>query len=359
MTGFPRRPELVDAPWLTTVLRHCGLLREAAVQAVVPEAVGHGLLGETLRLRLTLDRPEPGAPETVVGKFASRHAAPRELCRTSGLYLREVRFFQQVAPCITMQVPRALFADIDVKSHDYALITEDLAPARSGDQLVGCSVDDCALALREAAALHAANWGRSDLDRIPWLQGLAPRARGFGERLPDMVKRITDRFGDRLEADAVAELARFAPAYVPLVLDTDSARTLVHGDFRLDNVLFDVRGRRGSMATLDWQTVAPGSGLFDVAFFLGGALSVEQRRQHERALLGEYLAALRSMGVRDYGADDAWRDYRRFAARGLFTAISAPLGVAGTERSDRMFLKLLRQLTQQSLDLDSLSFWSG
>ena len=357
---FPCQPEQMSAAWLTDVLQRSGALRGAAVVALHARPVGNGLLGQSVRFALELDRDQPDAPQAVVAKFAATEASPRALCVASELYLREVRFYQQIAPTIGTRTPRVHAADIDTDSHDYILLMEDLQPARQGDQLAGCSVDECRLALQEIAGLHAPYWQSrqaSGPDALPWLRGVPARVVRQAAALPAMLDRYLARFGDSLAAPAVAALERFVPRYGRIVSDRGSPWTLQHGDFRLDNVLFDVGGEAGTMATLDWQTLNAGCGLFDAAFFVGGALATEDRRSVERDLVAAYHVTLCRHGVRGYAFDDCWRDYRKYAARSLYTPITAGLAVAPSERGDRMFIRMMDLVTQQVIDLDSLSLW--
>ena len=48
-------------------------------------------------------------------------------------------------------------------THDFAILMNDLAPAEQGDQMAGCTPDQAALAVEEAAKLHAPVWDDSTL----------------------------------------------------------------------------------------------------------------------------------------------------------------------------------------------------
>ncbi|RRC07793.1 hypothetical protein EIA17_25600, partial [Escherichia coli] len=74
------------------------------------------------------------------------------------LYIREVAFYRELAATVAIHTPRPILAEIDPATDDFTLILEDLAPARPGDQLAGCAIEDCLTAMREAAALHAPRW---------------------------------------------------------------------------------------------------------------------------------------------------------------------------------------------------------
>jgi Ecdysteroid kinase-like family len=354
----PHQSGQLDVEWLTQRLRAAGVLREAAVVAVRGKPIGNGLLGQSVRFELQLDREEDSAPKALVGKFAATGPSSRALCVANELYLREVRFYQEVAPSVSMCTPRIYVAEIDLATHDYILLMEDLSPARQGDQLAGCSIQDCMVALGEIAKLHAVYWRRPDLSDRPWLRGVPERYRRQAAALPNAVQQYMQRFGSRLEPEVRRLLEGFASRYSLVVGDRTSPWTLQHGDFRLDNVMFDVRDRAGTMATLDWQTINAGCGLFDVAFFVGCALPTDQRRRVECDLVRGYHDGLCRLGVCDYSFEECWRDYRRYSVRSLYTPIAAGLSVEPSERGDQLLASMMRGLARMVLDHDALTLWA-
>jgi aminoglycoside phosphotransferase (APT) family kinase protein len=139
--------------------------------------------------------------------------------------------------------------------------------------------------------------------------------------------------------------------------DRSAPRTLQHADFRLDNMLFDVRGNTRPMATLDWQTLTVGPGIVDVAYFLSAGIDPIERRLHEADLVRFYHSELIRRGVRGYGWDDCWRDYRRYTLHGIMMGVVSALSVQRSERGDALFLKMTRGACAQALDHDSFSYW--
>ncbi len=85
---------------------------------------------------------------------------------------------------------------------------------------------------------------------------------------------------------------------VPRLGDYLAARprpwTIVHGDYRADNLLFG--GDR--VVVVDWQTVGLGPGPADLSYLLGASLVPDARREHEAALVDRYVAGLRAAGRR-------------------------------------------------------------
>ena len=348
-------PAAVDAAWLTERLRAAGVLREARVTSVSSAAVGVGMLGDSIRYDLAYDRDE-GAPASFVGKFASADPVSRATGRDFGLYEREVGFYRHLADTVAIRTPACFFADYDAGDGAFALLLEDMGPARAGNQLTGCDLADAERAMEQAAALHGPRWNDATLRDHAFLDTSA--ARDFVIRaFPDCLAEFHRRYDGVLEPEYMAICDRYG-AVIARTADRAPAHfTLTHGDFRLDNMLFDARGGTVPLAVLDWQSPAIGAGAVDVAYFMGLALSVELRRRHERHLLDRYLDCLRVYGVRDYGYDDLYTDYRLTLLSGVSTAVFASASTKRTERGDAMFLAMARGGCAQAIDCDALALF--
>ncbi len=352
--GIVSSPEAVDAAWLTAVLGHADALGEAKVIGAVPTKVGDGMLGESVRFDLTYDRPTADAPKSVVGKFPSADPVSRATGAGFGLYLNEVRFYQEIAPTVAIRTPRPYMAQIDEATQDFVLLLEDMGPARGGNQLTGCSLADAEVAMDEAAALHGPRWGDPKLGEVAFLNRDNSAVGGIAQMFPAIFQAFEARYGEVLEADFMDDCRDFAGNILAFYEGGPAApRTLQHLDFRLDNMLFEPQGGRWPLAVLDWQSVTLGPGVLDVGYFIGAGLPAELRRKHEKDLLRRWLEALKRHGV-DYGWDEAWDAYRHYLLQGVFTAIFASVGTKQTERGDAMFMTMARRHCAQALDLGSL-----
>ena len=351
------RPDAADAEWLTAVLRDARVLPDGRVTEVWRETIGNGLLGDSVKLTPRYDRPVGNAPRTLVAKFAAADPTSRETGAKFNLYRNELNFYREIARTVEIRTPRIFFAEIDPDTSDFTLLMEDLSPARVGDELRGCSVEDCALALRELARLHGPRWGDPDLKSIGWLQPGERQADDLAAVLPDLAADFKKRFAAALHADHWYVIERFVSIYPRVLADRSAPRTIQHGDFRLDNVLFDVQGKAGSMATLDWQTVTLGSGLVDAAFFVGTALLRGDRLLHEGDLIHAYHDELCRYAIGNFGWQECWQNYRRFAFFGIFCALFSSAVVKRSARSDALFVQMARRHCEHVLDLDAFSFW--
>lgn len=307
-SAAPSTPEAVTPEWLTGVLRRTDAADRASVVSVKAEPLGHGMAGRIARLSLSYDRPAPGAPATVVAKFPSAHASTRALGDRLRIYEREERFYRDLAASVPVRVPRAWLADSGAP--DFVLLLGDIAAARPGDLLRGCSPAEAKAVLSEIARMHAAWWESSALDAASWLPApndeiVMSLMEAHGGSAWATFER---KFGEHMPAD-ITRLGRWL-ATDRTVLDRLSAapRTLVHGDLRANNVLFGADG--DVRAFIDWQTAVQGRGAIDVANFFVSSLTPPDRRAAEAELLPHYHSLLVEHGVRGYSLDQCREDYR-------------------------------------------------
>jgi len=340
--------------WLTAVLRAAGALSDGAVTGVTQEPIGHGMLGLNLRLKLTYDGDASGAPERLVAKMAALGEESRESGASLNLYVRETRFYQELAPRIRTGLPRAFFADHSDDGRTFCLLFEDMAPARMGDQLEGCSVADARAAMKTAAALHAPLWEDPALPKMEWIDRSTVTAL-YQQTLPNYLPEFEKRMKHLLEPEAMNVAKGYAACIEKYFTLHAAPWTVSHQDYRLDNMMFDARGGALPLAVLDWQTFVPGPGALDVSYFNGAGLLPDDRRHHEESLARLYHEALQAQGVSDYSWAQCWHDYRLHAAHGLNMSIVGTAITTPTERGDRMLSTMVNRHARQMIDLGTLA----
>ena len=351
---MPADAAAIDAAWLTRALRSSGVLSDGTVTSVEVEPLGgsQGFAGQLRRLRATYDGESHGAPTSFIVKLHSPNAITRELIRRIGAASREIRFYRELA-----DQAGAPTAALHVAAHDgdrYVLLLEDLAPAQAGDPAAGCSPEQIRAAVACAAGMHAAWWDRPALASMDWIpefdQLTATRHAICREAWPEFVERYRRHFPDLCN--------RVGPALID-GLDTvrhamsQAPPTLLHGDFRPDNVMFAAGGAGPPAAFVDWQVMLRGPGPMDVAYFLLSATDRGTRRAIETDVLRDYGAALTRGGVIGYSAEQCLTDYRLAMADVLsrivvLTTRVLPEGAAGWS----VFDVLAERIAGAVVDLD-------
>ncbi|MCY1671547.1 phosphotransferase [Novosphingobium sp. SL115] len=352
MADFPTQPGDVEMAWLEQQLAQAGVLGDARVVDMAWQSIGTGQVGDTARFTLTYDGPAPGAPVSVAAKFPSHDATSRQTAASFSLYKREVWFYREVAGLIDMRVPRTYAALLDDNGCDFVLLFEDLGPCQAGNQLAGCTLAEAEQAMRQAAALHAPTMNHPVLD-ADWLK-IDPQAHAMLRSLYPQAQKI---FRERYASDLAPELMAICDeldACADLWFERQHrSRSFLHGDFRLDNMLFGIRGGAEPIALVDWQTAATGCGLTDIGYFLGCGIGSALRRPNEAALLDLYCAEMTRRGV-SMARDDIMDDYRIGTLHGVSTAVFSSAFVVRTDRGDANFLSMARGACELALDHDSL-----
>lgn len=350
--SFPERGSDVTAEWITEVLVADGY--DVEVAAVSSEPVGTGQMATSERLTLTYAAGSAEAPATLVGKFASDDPTSRAAGAAGG-YAKEIFYYRIVDPTVSIRVPRCHRAELSEDGSTFVLILEDMAPATQGDQIAGCGPEEARVALVNLAGLHGPRWndrGLFDLELFdePSEEGVAFLA----ELMVADTAGFIERYRDRLGPDDPPVLERFAARVGPWILDRPRPFAPVHGDYRLDNLLFGAHGGTDPVAAVDWQTLTVGLPLSDVAYFCGNGLVPEVRRAVEADLVDEYHRALVDLGVDDYPASSCWEDYCYGSFFGLTTTILGAMHVVRTDRGDDMFMAMVTRHCEAIRDLDAL-----
>jgi hypothetical protein len=357
VTSIPTAITDVTPEWLTEVLRDAGAIGSATtVRGFTAEEIGLGvgIMGSIHRVTLTYAGDAGDAPRSVVVKQTSPFAANREQGVALGLYMAEVRFYRELAEETALRIPLTYHADLG-DDGTFVVVMEDLSGLRGLDQIVGMTVEEMTHAVRMLAALHGPWWGR--VEHLDWIPSIVhPRIEGFAAAFPTFWDATRERFADRLTPERIAVGDAVAVHY----LDTmqrlaQRPWTLIHMDFRCDNFLYDDADPQTPLVTLDWQSLGRGPAVYDLAYLLGGSLTIEDRRAHEHVLLHAYHDALVAHGVSDYPFDALHEDYRLASLVGMGSAVLVGGGLdMGNERGVALIGSMVERHFALPVDLHAL-----
>lgn len=317
------------------------------VTAVAAEPVGHGQIGSNHRLHLTYGGPTV-LPPTLVAKLG----AGEDRSIVAGGYRKEVAFYLDLAPTVAARTPACRHGSISADGTVFTLLLDDLAPAAPGDQLAGADATATEAAVRTLAGLHGPRWGDPTLWDHPELTPTDAEGAAFlGAIFDEAVTTFTARYCDELDDGVEPLLRRVAEALPTWIVARPERFALLHGDFRLDNLLF---AADGTVHAVDWQTMTVGQPGRDLGYLVATSLEPDDRRAAEADLAAAYVEELAAHGVDGYSAADALADLAFGTIQGpMITVLGAVYATAGrSTRGDAMFLTMLRRSLAAVADLD-------
>lgn len=340
----------ISAEYLAQHLGVSGL----KVESVTP--IGTGQMAESYRVSFAAGS-HGQLPPSVVVKVPSQSESSRAASRITRCYELETGFYTHVRSLVGVSAPNCLHVWFDAPSDDFVLVLEDIVSGKQGDQLSGASVEQARAAIDELVLLHAPLWNSPQLNTLSWM----PRhTMESSQGTRDLLRSVFARFTSRFESRVGAEVLELGAQLVANIDGYDRAfpnnETIVHRDFRLDNLLFTETSHGTQVKVVDWQTASISSGATDLAYFIGASFAPEQRRLVENELVHRYHGGLTQSGI-FMSWTEAWDQYRLFATSGYIMAIVASMLVKQTERGDAMFAAMANRHGQQMIDLETLSLF--
>jgi hypothetical protein len=251
-----------------------------------------------------------------------------------------------------MRVPVAYAARWDDRDGSFVLLLEDLGDTGCtvSDGLIGVAPEAAAIALDDLAELHLrfANPARRTAE-ANWV----PPPLHDPSYGATMLQLGLDHHRERLSAD----FAEIAQCYIEApdalhALWQEGPTTVIHGDPHIGNLFHD-QGRTGF---LDWGIISTGTPLRDVSYFLNVALSIEDRRGHQEALLRRYLELWNEGAAHSISLDEAWRAHRIHGAYTVLACCQIVTFPEGISPGQRSFAEAFLARAEAAVeDLDSLS----
>lgn len=350
LLSIPDTPQDITSQWLTEALSSTRTSSKVVVTSLRIEPIAElTCAGQLARLHLSFNQPQSTLPSTVVAKLHAPDEPLRAKTRPFTPDKCEILFYQQLANEMPLRTPHCYYSAMNVPDGKYVRILEDLAPAKVGDQIRGSPAKEAALALRAIAGFHAHWWNSEKIKGFDWLTSVTTDSDSVSRWILNQYQEAFPIFVDKTGALLTDAIKTFGEQ-LPEKLTGKSQfgkppRTLVHGDFRLENVFFGASLGELSFAVIDWQDISRGKGVSDVAWFIGGCLQVTSKRQvEERQLLKIYHETLKANGVSGYTFDACWNDYRLAMPRYFVQAV---LMVAASNPENEREQRLARAVSER------------
>ena len=349
--SIPRYPDDITPEWLSAAVSRGD--DPVQVSEVDVTAIGTGQTGATYRVSAKYTVNAHRLPDTFVIKLPAQDDTVRD--RVTIGYRSECAFYASVADRVRVPTPECFYCEISDDALDYALLLADQAPAAQGDQIAGCGEQQARLAVTALAGLHGPSWCDPvwlDFPGIAFTRPDKASANGLGDVARMSLEITLDKLGDRMSAADRDTFTAAMGLVAPWLLAERDRFALLHGDYRLDNMLFYPDSTR--VTVVDWQTLGVGLPARDLAYFAATSLKPELRSAIEQNLVEEYHRALCGYGVTGYDRETCWRDYRLGMPQALLISALGFAFATATDRGDDMVLTMLSRGCQAIRDLGTL-----
>ena len=252
-------------------------------------------------------------PSSLIIKFPR----PGSTMGIPGIYRREADIFKILQQDDDLAVPEMYGYEVGDDPNQVVIALEEITDSHTVSPTEGCSVEESTEVLRNIARIHSRFWNDS---RVPPMGTSAAVVERFNEVSKRGWNPLVERYGSSTGAAlAQFEWVRDNPR-TWLEHRGSSPQTLAHGDFQPENILLTTDPLRRNVI-IDWQLAGAGPGICDVAIFIVSSLTVEERRNHEDALLRAYHEVLTADGTFDYPFDEMFYDYRAANVTVMFKAL--------------------------------------
>lgn len=344
---IPRQWEEVTPEWMTRAIasRHPDA-RVGEVELVTRDD------GTNRRARFGIRYASGSGPETV---FLKAHSAKHRIVHLrNGNLFNEARLFSS-GTLLPVEHPIVYSSVVDWLRLDFLLVMEDLRGrgADPRDATRPMSAEQVASGLQGLAQVHSRFWGFSGRSepKLRWVKTWKPGKGwqvGLRKRTPIGLARGLEQLPAEIAKYSGDEIVDVWARYVALL--GKGPVTLLHGDAHIGNTYVLPEGGVGF---LDWQVTRRGHWSQDTGYFLAGALTSEDRRRHEMALVEGYRQALQVPEGQRPSAELAWLWYRASPAYGLAVWLST-LGTDSYQTRE-ISLALAQRYAAAFVELDTLS----
>jgi len=307
----------ITAQWLNEALHGNGFLKSGADISSIqmtPIAVGEGFQSDMARIVVEYGGHDAGLPVSMIAKLPTTYEAANYVAMLFNTYEREIRFYKELASKSPLRTPGLIYGEFDAEQKRYVLILQDCGAYSQVDQVKGLTEAKLRQTIQKIADFHAHWWNSKDLATVPWMPGPRSQAAyalvGFYRSCWDTAVNVPEFLAALPEGGKEAGL-KIYKHYEWMVGEAapNDNLTITHFDFRGDNLFFDEASKDDPVVVFDWQASAIYRGPLDIAYLMGGSVSVELRHKVEREMLDVYYRRLLEKGVKGYPFEECQRDY--------------------------------------------------
>ena len=241
----------------------------------------------------------------------------------------------------------ALYAEVEPDTQDFLLVLEDLGTETAGVQLISCTGEQLLVVFERAAQLHGTFWQRtSEFDWLFYQVDMKTIMFRRDAILRPGVQPTIDHFPAYFIGERAEIVRRIAEQFAELFLKGHGGpQTVIHGDYRTDNMFLIDRDGQPDIIAFDWQNTTGGNGTHDIAYFCSQSANPEFHGDAQSNALRRYHETLIEQGVKGFSFDECLERYRY----NLLLVMITPIAICGTlDQGNERGVKLGETILERS-----------
>lgn len=346
----------ITVEWLTDVV--CRSAPGAVVTEFRIEPVSTGTqTRDRIHLLYNQAGKTAGLPETLFTKSLPT-AKNRVLSGITAL--RESNFYTTVRPQLDLELPYCYQTTVDTETYAAVHLLEDMVATKGAtfpDYRNYIDRDKAEQMVDLLATLHGTFYGSPQLkNELEWAPHIDRVYRAMASRMniAHYTEVAFDACIDIIPDSLMQRKKEVWPATMKVnSVHLDLPRTIIHCDVHIGNWYTTDQGRMG---LTDWQVCSQGHGSRDLAYALSAALTTEDRREWERALVERYYNKLSSLCDQPIDLEQHWNLYRQqmSAGLGMWTITLCHSEHLPHMQTDEMSRAMIQRMTAAMDDLGTL-----
>jgi hypothetical protein len=236
----PKNPQDITPGWINYALSEAGICGLGAIRDIKVERLGphvQGLLSLICRVRISYIAEGSRLPASVVIKFPPESEQAQELGNGYRAFERELRFYRELAGRSPIRTPICYFNFMDAENFIYILVLEDEVGWSPATQETGLTINEMRSAVQAITRFHGYWWDSKELENLKWIpEENRSSIRGFSDYWVDFSNEHKEVLSSRdiAAGNLIAESGQKIHD-----LSLKSPRTIIHYEFRADNMMFN------------------------------------------------------------------------------------------------------------------------
>ena len=290
----------ISIDWLIETLSGVEEFQDDKIVDLTVKQIGEGI-GQLGEFALLETKRASGLETKIFAKVQTANEDLDNVARDYQFYLREVRFYENLANKISVKTPTPYYVEHDAETGRVILLLEFLDNWYNPDQIEGASKVEIDLAIEGLIPITTQFWGT--IKQLDWVPDM--KERYMLKLVDDMVEfqpEFLRRFGHLMSPSRRETLSKIV-AYYPKFPDifSEGLLTLAHWDYRVENLFFTPEV--DDISVIDWQLMMAHKPGWDLAYLLCTNVQIDLRREIYDESCRKYLQGIAARGI-EFSAEE-------------------------------------------------------